>query len=386
MDNFQALFNQVSALNEKYKKINELTGENFNVFRILKLESSEVRMHSAFIGELLDPTGSHGQGDIFLKLFINQFKLNKNDYDIHSCKVTIEKHAGFINEDRTEGGRIDIIISDKTNNEIIIENKIYTGDQTNQLVRYYNHSPKADIIYLTLDGKEPSKESKGDLLSEIHYKCYSYKIDIINWLIECRKQVAILPIIRESITQYINLIKYMTNQTINDTMKEDLTNIIRTNLEASFMIYNGVDEACLKLLEKLKIQLDDLSSHLGLKFNYDVKMSKSNSGFWFRKNEWKYVNIGFQFSNYESGFQFGFATLEDPSARPIPIELRTKLGTIAGKQSKESGWWPMVFAMEKPYDNWEKFEAWEAIEKGSMFILMKEKIEHLLKITEGIEL
>lgn len=58
---FQNLFGQVNALISKYKKVNELTGENFNVFKILKLESSEVRMHSAFIAELLNPKGSHTQ-------------------------------------------------------------------------------------------------------------------------------------------------------------------------------------------------------------------------------------------------------------------------------------------------------------------------------------
>ena len=66
----KSLLDQVNAITAKYRKINDLTGENFNVFRILKLESSEVRMHSAFIAELLNPHGSHGQRDVFLKLFV----------------------------------------------------------------------------------------------------------------------------------------------------------------------------------------------------------------------------------------------------------------------------------------------------------------------------
>ncbi|MDB5016397.1 MAG: hypothetical protein JWQ84_1229, partial [Mucilaginibacter sp.] len=130
---FQSLLNQVNAITDRYKKINELTGENFNVFRILKLESSEVRMHSAFIAELLKPNGSHGQKDIFLKLFVNAFCFKDNLIDLQSCKVKVEESIGTISDDRTQGGRIDIVITDKHYRKIIIENKIYAGDQDNQL-------------------------------------------------------------------------------------------------------------------------------------------------------------------------------------------------------------------------------------------------------------
>ena len=54
-------------------------------------------MHSAFIGELLDPSGSHVQGDIFLKLFINQFNLNKNDYDIqYNAPQSLDQKFDFL--------------------------------------------------------------------------------------------------------------------------------------------------------------------------------------------------------------------------------------------------------------------------------------------------
>ncbi len=126
---FKTLLEQVNTLNNHYKRINDLTGENFNIFRILKLESSEVRLHSAFLAELLNPKGNHGQKDTFLKLFVDIFCFKNNPIDTESCRVVIEKHTGFISEDQTEGGRIDIIITDKSKNQIIIENKIYAGDQ-----------------------------------------------------------------------------------------------------------------------------------------------------------------------------------------------------------------------------------------------------------------
>jgi hypothetical protein len=56
---------QVSLINDKYRQITELTGEGFNIFRILKVETKEVRMHSALISDLLNPNGSHGKADAF---------------------------------------------------------------------------------------------------------------------------------------------------------------------------------------------------------------------------------------------------------------------------------------------------------------------------------
>ena len=45
-------------------------GESFNVFDILGLSTNEVRLHSAFLAELLNPNGTHGLGSQFLFAFI----------------------------------------------------------------------------------------------------------------------------------------------------------------------------------------------------------------------------------------------------------------------------------------------------------------------------
>ena len=51
----QTLLSGVAAINKTYECIAEITGEDFNIFRILKVETKEVRMHSAFLIELLNP-------------------------------------------------------------------------------------------------------------------------------------------------------------------------------------------------------------------------------------------------------------------------------------------------------------------------------------------
>ncbi|KAA6345037.1 hypothetical protein EZS27_007379 [termite gut metagenome] len=239
------ILNQVRQINKNYNDISSLSGEKFNIFQIIKLTTYEVRVHSAFLAELLNPKGSHGQGSIFLELFTKQLELPELDYS--NCNVEVEKFIGSLNEEKTEGGRMDIFISDNKGNCIAIENKIYAGDQENQLVRYKNYCDKvgtksSTLIYLTLDGKKASDCSA----ENVKYFPISYQWDIVKWLESCRKESAMLPIVREGITHYINLIKYLTNQSINEAMSDEILKIITStpeNLEASNIIVNNINNA-----------------------------------------------------------------------------------------------------------------------------------------------
>ena len=383
---FRNLFGQVNSLISKYKKVNELTGEHFNVFRILKLESSEVRMHSAFIAELLNPKGSHGQKDVFLKLFIKSFCFKGAEIDTGSCTVEIEKHVGFINDDRTEGGRIDIFIGDKQNNNVIIENKIYAGDQYNQLVRYHQHSEHADILYLTLEGSEPNINSYGILKNGEHFKCISYKSNIIEWLEACRKECAVLPIIRESITQYINLIKYLTNQTLNHTMQEELSEIIKNNLEAAISIHANIDKALDKVSMEFGNNLEQEFEKRNLNCYYRINFKERYTGIWISKPEWKYINIGFQFQNYDKDMIYGFSCKKDPKAHPISDELQKLLKALPYNNKKNNDWWPWFNDVEPSFKNWHDFNTWKKVIDGRMQSMIIEKTNFLLELVKGIEI
>lgn len=222
-------FSRVQQIVAQQRKIAEITGENFNIFRILNVESSEVRLHSVLLAEFLNPKGSHGQGDIYLKLFVEQLGIHK--FDTLSAKVDVEKHAGTLCQNTISGGRIDILLTDKNNSQIIIENKIYAQDQENQLLRYYNYNNNAHLFYLTINGEKPSVFSTGGILSDDHYRVISYKNEIINWLHSCRKESVNIPIVREALTQYLHLLKHLSNQTEQDSMKNEIQKFIVENPE-----------------------------------------------------------------------------------------------------------------------------------------------------------
>ena len=218
---------RISQIKIQQQRLSEVTGLNFNIFETLNIQTSEVRLHSNLIAELLNPKGSHGQRDLYLQLFMKQ--LDIDEFVTSASNLEVEAYIGPINEDYTSGGRVDIAITDSSRNQIYIENKIYAYDQKNQLLRYYNNNNKALIFYLTLDGGEPSVESTGVNPEKGRYRCISYSNDIIEWLLSCKKESASLPIIRETLTQYIHLIKSLTGQLGEIGVQKEIEDLLIEN-------------------------------------------------------------------------------------------------------------------------------------------------------------
>ena len=251
LDNFHQLIESVKGIVSRYKDDAVQSGADFNIFQIIGLTSDEVRVHSAFLATLLDPQGSHRQGDLFLQLFTKQLSQIVYDFDTKSAVVECEKYIGRMTE--TTGGRIDIHISDKKGHKIIIENKIYAPDQTNQLIRYHNYAPDAVLLYLTLDGKEPGKDSAGDLIEEEQYYLISYSNEILDWLADCYEAVKRIPTLAEGINHYINLIKIITNQSTNIMMTKEIAEVIgssSSNIQAAIEIQRALQDVKINIQQK----------------------------------------------------------------------------------------------------------------------------------------
>lgn len=237
MEDLKKLFSKIAQICAKAEQIKEekrKRGEYFNVFTTLGLWSEEVRLHSSFLAELLNPNGNHGMGASFLAHFLRLVG-EQPDY-IQSDKVNQNIVERFIGEKTVdEGGRLDIIIEDG-NHAIIIENKIYADEQEHQLLRYDNygkvHFPNGyHLVYLTLDGHEASDFSTGG--KRFVYTCRSYSSDIIAWLYECVKIAYDKPLVRETIKQYIQLIKQLTNQDMGTEDMKAIAELAIENIEAT---------------------------------------------------------------------------------------------------------------------------------------------------------
>ncbi|WP_088656312.1 PDDEXK-like family protein [Geofilum rhodophaeum] len=207
---------ELSIIRKKYQAIADRE-EKFNIFSALHKTHDERRLHSRFISVLLQPNGRHGHKTNFLVEFISQIE------DLNKFVINENTQVFPRENDKKENNNIDILILNRKEKQcIIIENKIYAGDSNlssgGQLERYINHAiineeiPNKSIyvIYLTIDGHEPSIESIGKYKDFENLYIYSYEYLILPWLNECLKYVVSEPFLRESIIQYQKLINNMT--------------------------------------------------------------------------------------------------------------------------------------------------------------------------------
>jgi len=227
----ELLLSEIAFVNKRHDEIAEITGENFNIFNILGLASRET-IHSKFIAMLLNPKGKHGKGNLFLELFIKTISIDKCEgADCSIATVYTEKHSDV--------GRLDIVIITK-NKIIIIENKIYSKDSYDQLLRYSNED--AVLLYLTLSGESATGEKSAKKLEKNKdYHCISYREDILKWLKECKKETVNKPFLRETINQYILLVKQLTGQARSNQMENEIRDTISKNAD-NFLAAHFISE------------------------------------------------------------------------------------------------------------------------------------------------
>jgi hypothetical protein len=189
INNYKAL---LSSANEYFEKVAEdrKKGMHLNPFWYFYINEPE---YSLMLADLLDPKGSHGQGNLFLKEYL--YNLN----------------VDFKNEDfwivQAEKGKIDIVLSaENPKRVVIIENKINNApDMSSQLYRYYSIRIKKyyqgtednrrnfKVVYLTKDeDKKPSdqtmkSENGEEEVPQVLVLYQTFKKDIKDLLTKCKE-------------------------------------------------------------------------------------------------------------------------------------------------------------------------------------------------------
>jgi hypothetical protein len=363
------------------------TGEQFNIFKILGIGHYEVGTHSPMLGNLLNPKGSHGQGDVFLRLFLNLMGIA--NFDMDSARLELEYHIGTVTD--KSGGRIDIVILDGSGNAIFIENKIYAGDQENQLRRYRQRDQRAHLFYLTLHCTLPSGFTE-ETLREINVTCISYATHIRDWLAACQKEAASLPHVRESISQYLHLIMELTGQSTTQTMNQELIGKITADddsLAAYFALTSELENVKVALVTKLDAQLDEAAKAANLHRDGRIeKLHEKYAGIYFTTDSLAKHNLRIGFTFDRGGFQdldFGFQKID----KDKPCDIGEKLLTIFREQfhafspTTPTEWWPAWADFEPPYGYWGN-EAFQAIASGELAANMKNKLTIMSNIAKQV--
>ena len=222
---------------------------DFNIFSQLLNPYDEVNLHSKLIYSILNDCK-------FKKEFMLSFLkttgiVSADDVSPDDLKIIdVEREKAFSN------GRLDLFISCKVKDKtyvIIIENKIFAGDQYEQMDRYIRYANKypvdiKKVFYLTLFGNAPSEDSASNL---DQVNLISYDNEILTWIDNCIKISAREPALREVLIQYADLLEKITGKDVDYTL--DVKNFLLESPE-NFNMANSIQPAIIDAKTNLQMR------------------------------------------------------------------------------------------------------------------------------------
>lgn len=162
-----------------------LLATRFTVFDYIKPNENDL---SDIIRDLVDPSGAHGQGDVFLRKFLET---------MCGMRVPLGQFKSALREDSTSlitkfRRRMDVLV-DLGTFGVAIENKPWAEDENDQIKDYVDHldrrfAGRFIIIYLSPNGtKPPSIEAshRALLLEEGKLILSAYRGRFRDWLEQC---------------------------------------------------------------------------------------------------------------------------------------------------------------------------------------------------------
>ena len=305
---------EIQRLLDEFRKITvqwkekEVKGEGFNIIEFInRFWGIWETKHSQILGFLLNPRETHGQGGLFLKLFLQELRIigEKDDINPNDWIIEVEKRSNSRDQ-------IDILIqSHCLEVSIVIENKSNGAeDQPYQLYRYWESAiynfhngnkeksldPKySRVVYLPKNGapslqtrtrmkdyKEPypevleleDKELELDKQRGKIISCWTYYEDIRDWLEKCVNEIkGENHIIKHFIKNYIEFWDIIKLK--DDFYMNELEKIFNTQEDWNYIneiIYNlskFKDLWKTKVINNFSKKMKDIDADKSFFYNYE---------------------------------------------------------------------------------------------------------------------
>lgn len=183
LTNFFASLSPALDIAERVQvELDRVAATRFSIFEYFSEQEEDL---SRILADLLNPSGSHGQGERFLQLFVGELTRQSNEWSkllrrvqsndvLMKCKVTLEFPT-------QKGRKIDIVLEiphvEKGNVFCIgIENKPWGRDEDRQIADYLKdllkkYPENARMLYFSGDGSEPGENSLEGLVVQERSLC-----------------------------------------------------------------------------------------------------------------------------------------------------------------------------------------------------------------------
>ena len=307
---------KIGTLNEAKRLYANKLAPDFNIFDYLRGDEMGL---SRCIANLLNPTGTHGQGSLFLDEFLkridkasseNESDKNWANTTTDGCQVSLEKQA---NGQR----RIDVYLRFNNGEIIGIENKPWACDQEDQLKEYADYiknqikPSKWLLIYLSNFNPANSEYSistpqRKELEKSGNFVWLNYA-ELIEWLEFCAQNSKALNV-RIFIEELAKFVRSKINGELDMSDALEVKNTIlksADNLKSAIQVskvIKNVKEGLIEMFHNdLKKKLEDKSFILV----WDESMSKGwkgqcSFGVKFNESQNSYLRFEFEYSGLHS--------------------------------------------------------------------------------------
>lgn len=405
MEHLEKLLKDVIAATQRIEASRKMyaaqIAPDFNAFNYI--QTNEL-MLSRILADLLDPSKSHAQGDLFLKGFLKLLACEWSDaIDLSNrpnqkIKVDTEVQTKASRTQRS----MDIYLTIKSDQHDIglcIENKPFASDQNKQMTDYYKELEKRGhkifhLVYLKYDGSDPSESSVAkDLLeswlANEKITILSYA-DLIPWLESClgyiqnvRVEVFVKELIGYIQKRFLGVRDMNEKHEVNRLMIKSSESI-----NAAFLIKNSIPDLQLSLMKMLYVQLKEKCDQSGwfIIAKDFKKINKRHFGFIFGKDNGSEYGFCIEFFGLNKvdcriGLRRKSAPVEsenDSKFKGLRSHLTQKLSYSTNDKSP---WWPAWKNFQ--YKDWElNADPWVAIETGEMARLLIAEAEQLLPLLD----
>lgn len=169
-------------------ELDRTAATKFSVFEYFEVPKPEEALSDIF-ADLLNPAGTHGQGDRFLRLLLDEVKLGDFSRScLQKCKVSRE----YLTNERK---RIDIVLEMPDNRWLGIENKPWAAEGEKQVRHYLEYLQSKDanawILYLSGDGSPPTslRGCVDKNCRTVPYRASgSESLSVENWIRQCWRE------------------------------------------------------------------------------------------------------------------------------------------------------------------------------------------------------
>jgi len=231
----------------------------FNIFDVLKISRTEIR-HSNMLAWLLDASENHGMGDAFVKGVMQRVVENDEESRYDIFELLLLDFSSFTVY--REWKNIDLLlVSEKEQLVIAIENKVGSHEHDDQLNRYRHILENEYVnfrricIYLTPDGEEPSDVENWSILT--------YR-DVVEVLENIKDRENFSTGVELMICNYIDILR---RDVVEDERLVEICNkIYRKHRRALDLIFENRTDEYSQLSEKIKSILKEESVKRNLYF------------------------------------------------------------------------------------------------------------------------